>query len=209
MIGPKTSTHKGGGRQTKEWPQSSGQSVSVFASQNVDAGKAAGATSGFNLQTWGPEAGPSRVDTINKRSHGSSFDNSGPGKSSDRQQNYAAQVEASSNQPSGKANKRQQGSLKLKMLLEKDSGSRKHQQTGAEVARITQPTPFGAINIEPSDPLRDANLDIVNGTKTAAGKKKTSAGSPPRTTEKGLNLTLQPFKAILISNPWEQGEGGP
>lgn len=85
VIGPKTSTHKEGGRQTKEWPQSSGQSVSVFASQNVDAGKAAGATSGFNLQTWGPEAGPSRVDTVNKRSHGSSFDGSGPGKSSDKQ----------------------------------------------------------------------------------------------------------------------------
>lgn len=95
------------------------------------------------------------------------------------------------------------------MLLEKDGGSRKHQQTGAEVARIAQATPFGAISIEQSDPLRATNPDIANGTKTAAGKKKTSAASPQRTTEKGLNLTLQPFKAILISNPWEQGEGGP
>jgi hypothetical protein len=55
------------------------------------------------------------------------------------------------------------------------------------------------------DLLRETNPDIANGTKTFAGKKKTSAGSPG-TSEKGpLNLTLQPFKAILISNPWEQG----
>jgi hypothetical protein len=93
--------------------------------------------------------------------------------------------------------------MKLKMRLDKDGNARVH-QTIEEKARITQATPFGAINIEPMDLLRETNPDIANGTKTFTGKKKTSAGSPGAT-DKGLHLTLQPFKAILISNPWDQG----
>ena len=50
--------------------------MSVYASNNDKIAKAAN-SNGFNLQNWENGGNQSRVDTINKRSNESSFNNSG------------------------------------------------------------------------------------------------------------------------------------